>query len=237
MADLGRNTLSHPNPPTSHPQFFEETFQRIQAVTGLRTQQALANLLEIRQSSISDAKNRNSIPSDWVLTLFTKLGVNSDWLVQGIGPVYLRTDQSYIPSDHNPIIPDHMLSEYAPPAVIPLHSTYLPFEVTGRLAVPHHFPFKDCMAFRVESDVLFPSIRHDSFVGINMAQRRPVDTETYAIVWKDFLVFRKVKVVIGADTQLCILNEMGCKDSDALLPMEEIKKLIWGRLAWVIQEF
>lgn len=135
MADLGRNTLSHPNPPTtSHPQFFEETFQRIQAVTQTHTQQELAELLGIRQSSIADAKRRGSIPSDWVLTLFVKLGINPDWLLQGTGPVFLRTDQGYIASDHNSTIPAHTLSEYAPPAIIPLHSTYLPFEDTGRLA-------------------------------------------------------------------------------------------------------
>lgn len=237
MADLGRNTLSHPNPPTSHPQFFEETFQRIQAVTGLRTQQALANLLEIRQSSISDAKNRNSIPSDWVLTLFTKLGVNPDWLVQGIGPVYLRTDQGYIPCDHNPTIPAHMLMAHAAPAIIPLYGNYLPLEVSGHLAVPRHLSFPTCRAFCVESDSMLTGIRHNSFVGVNTAQRRPVDGEVYAIAWKDFLVFRKFTIVVGADKQLYTLNEMSCEDSDALLPMEEIKKLIWGRLAWVIQEF
>lgn len=236
MAGLGRNTLSHPNPPTS-PQFFEETFQRIQTVTGIRTQQALANLLEISQSSIADAKRRGSIPADWVLTLFVKLGINPDWLLQGTGPAYLRTDQGYIASDHNPTIPAHMLSEYAPPAVIPLYSTYLPFEITGRLAVPRHFAFTDCQAFRIESDVLFPCIRYGAFVGVNTAQRRPVDGETYAVAWKDFLIFRKFKVVAGADKQFCTLNEMGCEDSDALLSMEEMKNLIWGRVSWVIQEF
>ena len=228
--------MSHLNPPTSHLQFFEETFQRIRAVTQTRTQQELADLLGISQSSIADAKRRESIPPDWVLTLFTKLGVNPDWLLQGAGPMYLRTDQGYIASDHNPTIPAHMLSEYAPPAVIPLHSTYLPLVITGRLAVPKHLAFKDCMAFRVESDVLFPSIRHGSFVGVNTAQRRPVDGEVYAIVWKDFLIFRKFKIAVGADTQLCTLNEMGGEDSD-VLPVEEVKNLIWGRLAWVIQEF
>lgn len=223
--------MSCPNPPTSHPQFFEETFQRIQTVTGLRTQQELASLLEIRQSGISDAKNRNSIPPDWVLTLFNKLGVSPDWILQGVGPIYLRTDQGYAPSDEATVLPAHMLSEYAPPAVIPLHSTYLPMEVTGRLAVPRHLAFKDCWAFRIESDVLFPCIRHGSFVGVNPAQRRPVDGEIYAIAWKDFLIFRRIKIVVGTDKPFFTLSEMRCEDSDVMLSIEEIQKLIWGRLS------
>ena len=76
-----------------------EIFKRIQAVTRTRTQTALAEILEIRQSSISDAKRRQSVPGAWYITLFEKLGVNPDWLKSGIGPVYLRTEAGYIPGD------------------------------------------------------------------------------------------------------------------------------------------
>lgn len=167
-----------PPPPSS----FEDVYQRIQTVTQTRTQQELAALLGICQSGIADAKRRCSIPSDWVLTLFSKLGVNPDWLLQGIGPIYLRTDQGYIASDHNTATPAHMLRAHAAPAIIPLHGTYLPLEVTGRLAVPRHLAFKDYMAFRVESDSMLPGIRYGSFIGINKAQRRPMDGEIYAIM-------------------------------------------------------
>lgn len=70
----------------TQPSSFEDVYQRIQTVTQTRTQQELAALLGICQSGIADAKRRDSIPSDWVLTLFSKLGVNPDWLMQGIGP-------------------------------------------------------------------------------------------------------------------------------------------------------
>lgn len=39
-----------------------EIFKRIQAVTRTRTQTALAEILEIKQSSISDAKRRQFVP-------------------------------------------------------------------------------------------------------------------------------------------------------------------------------
>ena len=52
--------------------FFQEVYDRIRCATNARTQTELAAVLEIRQSSISDAKRRNSIPSDWYMKLFEK---------------------------------------------------------------------------------------------------------------------------------------------------------------------
>ncbi|MDE7064763.1 MAG: helix-turn-helix domain containing protein [Desulfovibrionaceae bacterium] len=69
---------------------FEEIFARIQSVTRTKTQEDLAKILGIRQSSISDTKSRKTIPSGWYLTLFDTLGVNPHWLRRGSGPVYLR---------------------------------------------------------------------------------------------------------------------------------------------------
>ena len=78
---------------------FEEVFERIKLATNTRTQVELAEVLDIRQSSISDAKRRNSVPSDWYMKLFEKFGLNPDWLKKASGPMYLRTEQGYQPLD------------------------------------------------------------------------------------------------------------------------------------------
>ena len=44
------------------PDTFEDAYARIQAATRTRTQTEIANLLGIKQSSISDAKKKNTIP-------------------------------------------------------------------------------------------------------------------------------------------------------------------------------
>ena len=59
-------------------------------------------MLEIRQSSISDAKRRNSIPSDWYMKLFEKFGLNPDWIKSGTGPMFLKIDQVYTPVEGPP---------------------------------------------------------------------------------------------------------------------------------------
>lgn len=55
-----------------------------------RTQLELADFLGIKQSSISDAKKRKSIPSDWLLILWRKKGINPDWILTGQGDPELQ---------------------------------------------------------------------------------------------------------------------------------------------------
>lgn len=63
---------------------------RVYETAGCRTQTELAKFLGMRQSSISDAKKRGSIPADWLRTLWRKKGVNPDWILTGHGPKGLR---------------------------------------------------------------------------------------------------------------------------------------------------
>lgn len=57
---------------------YEETMARIKTVSRTQTQTELAKLLEVSQSSVAEAKRRQSIPADCYLKLFEKLGVNPD---------------------------------------------------------------------------------------------------------------------------------------------------------------
>ena len=44
---------------------YEETMARIKTVSRTQTQTELAKLLEVSQSSVAEAKRRQSIPADW----------------------------------------------------------------------------------------------------------------------------------------------------------------------------
>lgn len=77
----------------------ESPLDRIFQVTGCRTQTQLARLLGIRQSSISDAKKRNSIPPEWLLTLFRLRRINPDWITNGTGPRHVTSKEISDPDD------------------------------------------------------------------------------------------------------------------------------------------
>ena len=97
---------------------------RIKTVSRTQTQTELAKLLEVSQSSVAEAKRRQSIPADCYLKLFEKLGVNPDWLKKGNGPVYLRTEAGYVPSDGDgpPIDPGLLGSPLAQSALAPVYA-------------------------------------------------------------------------------------------------------------------
>lgn len=79
---------------------FDEAMERIKAVTNTSTQAALAEKLGIRQSSISDAKRRGSIPDRWLVVLVTGYSINPIWIWRGTGGKYL------VPRGEAPLPPD-----------------------------------------------------------------------------------------------------------------------------------
>lgn len=85
--------------------------KRVFAAAGCRTQAELANFLGIKQSSISDAKKRGAIPSEWLLILWRKTGINPDWILTGRGAKGLQ------PVDYEKVVSPHTvyLTERRPP--------------------------------------------------------------------------------------------------------------------------
>lgn len=65
---------------------FGEQLQRIHCAAQTRTQVELAELLGIRQSSVSDAQKRGSIPAEWLVKLLRLSGTNPEWILTGQGP-------------------------------------------------------------------------------------------------------------------------------------------------------
>ena len=64
-------------------QIFEARMGRIKDVLGVRTQVQLAEAIGVRQSSISDAKRRCSIPDAWLITIWRQTGYSPDWILDG----------------------------------------------------------------------------------------------------------------------------------------------------------
>ena len=67
---------------------FEAVYARMLFAANVRTQTELANILGMKQASISDAKRRGCIPADWCMRLYDSHGVRVDWQRFGKGPVY-----------------------------------------------------------------------------------------------------------------------------------------------------
>jgi len=90
---------------------FDGQLERIHSTAGTRTQTQLAEFLGIRQSSISDAKKRQSIPAEWLLKLLLLKSVNPEWVMTGQGPHLLRPAEG---SEDAPLAPVY-IQEVRPP--------------------------------------------------------------------------------------------------------------------------
>lgn len=69
---------------------FLTAYARLLSVTNARTQVELADILGIRQSSISDAKRRGEIPDGWLIKVLETYAVSPTWVKTGEGPQYLE---------------------------------------------------------------------------------------------------------------------------------------------------
>ena len=149
---------------------FQEVYDRIRCATNARTQTELAAVLEIRQSSISDAKRRNSIPSDWYMKLFEKFGLNPDWIKSGTGPMFLKIDQVYTPVEGPPEGFHEEPAHYADPNAIStltkVYSTQCAYEeghpapdlqTSGKIALPQSYVNAQTLVFHIESDSFSPA--------------------------------------------------------------------------------
>ena len=76
--------------PLELPVCTEGSLKRVFEAAGCRTQTELADVLGIRQSSISDAKKRGSVPAEWLLKLLLLKGVNPVWIMTGQGAQWLQ---------------------------------------------------------------------------------------------------------------------------------------------------
>lgn len=80
------NPLSLPDTPAEA----ATRLQRVFSACRCRNQAELAQILGVRQSSVSDAKRRGIIPSPWLLTLLCEKWINPAWILTGRGTRYVR---------------------------------------------------------------------------------------------------------------------------------------------------
>lgn len=231
--------------------YFKEIYDRIREITNAPTQVELAKVLGIRQSSISDAKRRGSIPSEWYLTLFEKFGLNPDWLKKGIGPTYLRTEMGYAPSDDSLTVQlaeegsAYGGSPVAHGVSVPVYKceidayddTLAPVLKAGSMInLPQHFARTEFKVFVSNSTAMEPVIRRNAYVGVDCTSKHPISGEVFAIVSAHEGVILR-RLYVDEDKNRILLRADAAGHLEATLSIEAAPQKIIGRVAWVLQEF
>ncbi|WP_461209271.1 LexA family transcriptional regulator [Desulfocurvus sp. DL9XJH121] len=222
---------------------------RIKEATSTRTQVELAAVLGIRQSSISDAKRRDSVPADWYLTLFREYGLNPDWLAFGRGPRYIKTKEGYQPFDQPAL--SEIVREEASPYGDPMASatvvTYYAMASgadesgqwkpvsAGKLSVPKAYDRKSLLVVKMDGSGMEPLIRRGAFVGLDRDQATVLSGEVYGVLVPfEGLVVRRV--FLEADKTRFVLRAENQDHADQYFTFEEYKDRVIGRVVWMMQD-
>ena len=228
---------------------FEEIFERIKLATRTRTQIQLANVLDIRQSSISDAKRRNSIPSDWCIKLFERFGLNPDWIKKGTGPMYLRTETGYAPMDEAlPVVGREDAALYSDPgakgdvvSVLSMQSwpgrdaEVAAPKVVGKLNIPLSLAGPDVKVFLLDSTSMEPLMRKGAFIGVDITQTKVVSGELYAV----HLPYEGIAVrrVFPNSAGGAVLRAENPQHPELVLPTPKLGESVIGRVVWTINKY
>lgn len=65
---------------------FEEIWNRIKEETGLKSLEALGQVIDKKQQTISYSKNKNEFSPTWAYMVGKKYGLLTEWIMTGEGP-------------------------------------------------------------------------------------------------------------------------------------------------------
>ncbi|WP_027186131.1 LexA family transcriptional regulator [Desulfovibrio inopinatus] len=219
---------------------FDEAIERIKKATGTRTQVELAKILDIRQSSISDAKRRKSIPSDWLIKLFRSHGLNPDWITSGQEPQCLK-DGLVTPiavSESGAIFgadrPKFKNVDVSAMSGLSEDGQWCEQHIES-IAIPTHFTRKSLLVVKMDGTSMEPLIRHGAYVGIDRENTWLRSGEIYALyIPVEGLVIKRVTV--DYESKRIILHSQNPDLQDQFLPLEGSPERVIGRVIWVFQE-
>lgn len=230
-------------------QGFGPVVERIKEATGTRTQVELASVLGIRQSSISDAKRRDSVPADWFLTLFRKYGLNPDWLAMGRGPEHIKTKEGYQPFDQpalsetlheegapygDPLASGKVVTYYGMAGELSEQGQWKP-TAAGQIIIPSAFDRESLLVVQMDGAGMEPLLRRGAFVGLDRDQKAITSGEVYGVlVPYEGLVIRRV--YFDAQQNLLVLKSENPNHVDQQLSIDEYGEKVVGRMIWSMQE-
>jgi len=226
---------------------FAEIYERIKLATNSRTQVELAEVLDIRQSSISDAKRRNSVPGDWFMKLFEKFGLNPDWLKQGIGPMYLRTEQGYMPQDAPASLAEsaaHYGDTLARGIVVSIHQMRSDYsddqprpslDIAGKISLPHSFTRDGLCVLRMRGTNMIPTVMPDALLGVDTLDKDVISGRIYALFAPNEGVILRRVFLNGSQDGYILRSDSSDFPETALTPDLLAKRLL-GRVTWIFQE-
>ncbi len=216
------------------PYSFKDAYARILDAANVRTQTEVARLLDIKQSSISDAKGKNVVPDGWLLKLYQKFKLEPDWILYGLGPRSL----------HNPVEGvSEGLATYAgkaPEAIVYAMSATNPEDGNWKRLPVTRIPLvESCireklLVTQMDNGSMDPIIRQEAFVGLDSGDSTIKSGEIYSLsIRGEGLVIKRVVRDLESKTLVLLSENPAYKPQRIPLDSQEFE--VVGKVVWVIQ--
>jgi hypothetical protein len=190
-------------PEGSSASLFEAGFERLRITLGFKNQKELADILEIRQSSISDAKRRDVIPADWAMKLLRKERINPHWIYVGLPPMRIG-DQPC--------------------------KSHIGF-CAGQSSFLQKFATQSLSIIVMQDSSMEPDIPRDSHLGINTDDRELVSGALYGVnlPYEGFTIRR----ILTTGNRRATLSAGNPAIPAITLAQSKLEPLIQGRAVWI----
>lgn len=226
-------------------QSFEAVYARMLFAAGVRTQSELAEVLGLRQASISEAKKRKSIPSQWCMRLYDAYGVRVDWQRQGIGPVYDEAKLAELealrqpewnwqePSAQPGVLrePETLLLVTGLETERPVYGTLKTaddtFPEVGRQTFPKEFLLEEVEIFRIQDGKMAPVLNKGALAAVAKGVL-PESGDIAAITVGGELLFRRVRAVEGGWEAVAEADKAVSFIAESEWPRSYYGKAVWA---------
>ena len=220
------------------PDNFEDAYARIQAATKAKTQTEIAAILGIKQSSISDAKKKNTVPDGWLVTLYRMFFLEPDWILYGQLPAVRRESGGAADCVRETAVayvaPPSRITVYAMSPTDPQTQAWIR-EPLETLPLFEALRRPNLLVVRMDNASMEPTVRRGAYIGIDCDDLRLRSGEIYALdIPGEGLVIKRVnrdlenqRLELGADNPL---------HKSLSLPLDIPGLTSIGKAAWVIQE-
>lgn len=207
---------------------FNTFFERAARAIGISSHSELAAILGVNRSSITQARKKDTVPANWLLSLFRSHTLNPDWLLGGNGPQWLKADDG-LADDFFPV----------PKVQARLCAGAGSFEVDDR--VEAHFLFhagwlrrkgvKERMVLMdVFGNSMSPEIKDGDTVLIDQSQRDVFAGTVYAVGVDDTIMVKRIE---KHPRKLVLLSDNKAYAPIFLADDEMDQVRIIGKVLWI----
>lgn len=222
---------------------FDDIYKRILFAANAHTQMELAAVLEISQSSISDAKRRQSIPSDWLIKLYDKFGVNPDWLRFQKDPIYMRSAPEGTNTQGLHFNESHSYLGFIAPIYdtqCTQQGTVIQYTTLEKTMLPLALQKNTDLVFYHNTNGMEPVLPKSSVVGVSKIQSKQspvpiISGNIYALFSpSEGIIFRTL--IHDIETNSYLLCFENSKFSSSSISQERLQELLIGKVTWVLHK-